>query len=196
MVAPGSGALAAAQVAAPAVVAGAVAGGAATANNMNVTVQLGAPADNKANAEDPRTKRDPNRSFSSAQRDAVRTFFEQQRDPKLECPPFTSKDRSNKVCVSVRGRAKAWKLNEPLDKVLGIKDIPMGLREVLGAPGPGFRYVQVMEDILLVEESTNMVVDMVLDLGGVPVNPKPSSTAGQDSASTAQAPAATTPGNR
>ncbi len=105
-------------------------------------------------------------NFSSNDRVIVRSYFDELRGEK-ECPVFMK--ASGEKCISVRGAIKQWKLNQPLESGAMATDIPIGLREKLGAPPLKFKFLQVNEDILLVSERGSVVVDMILDFGGIPV---------------------------
>lgn len=124
---------------------------------------------NIENEEDDEKRRIPNQKFSPESRGLISRFFDELRGDK-ECPPFMKPQ--GEMCVTVRPN-RTWKLGEPLDGQSMITDIPLKLRERLGAPPRGHKFIQINEDILLVNEKNNVVADMVLDFGGVSVKKTP-----------------------
>ncbi len=122
------------------------------------------------NQEEKRSDQDedepPKGNFTSNDRVIVRSYFDKLRGEK-ECPDFMK--ASGEECISVRGAIKQWKLNQSLESGAMATDIPIGLREKLGSPPSKFKFLQVNEDILLVSERGSVVVDMILDFGGIPV---------------------------
>lgn len=102
--------------------------------------------------------------FSTDQRRALQSYFDEQRKDQ-ECPTFTRNQGGR--CVSVRVGAKPWKQGEPLDNSAPIAEPGAALLERLGRAPVGYRYLQVHEDVVLVNERTMVVVDAILDLGGV-----------------------------
>lgn len=72
------------------------------------------------------------------------------------------------TCVTVRAN-RFWKIGEPLDGQSLTSEIPLKIREKLGSPPANHKYIQINEDILLININTNIVSDMILDFGGIRV---------------------------
>ena len=63
------------------------------------------------------------------------------------------------------GQAKKWQLGRPLPRDVIYYNVPQPLVVQIGLPPPGYRYVRVASDILLIAIGTGMVVDAIQDLG-------------------------------
>ncbi|WP_235001417.1 RcnB family protein [Nitrosovibrio sp. Nv4] len=55
----------------------------------------------------------------------------------------------------------------PLPRDIIFYDLPPHLMGRLGGPGPGYRYVRVAADILLIAVGTGMVIDAIEDLNSM-----------------------------
>lgn len=110
-----------------------------------------------------------NARFSKKDRLTASKFFDELRGDK-ECPPFMKPQ--GEMCTTVRPN-RTWKRGEPLGDQSTVADVPLKLQERLGPAPRHHKYIQIDEDILLINEKTNVVADMILDLGGVPVKPRP-----------------------
>ena len=78
------------------------------------------------------------------------------------CPPGLAK--KNNGCIPP-GHAKKWEIGRPLARDVIYYDLPPQLVVQIGAPPPGYRYVRVAADILLIAAGTGMVIDAIADLG-------------------------------
>ncbi|MEY2622673.1 MAG: hypothetical protein RIT26_2493 [Pseudomonadota bacterium] len=85
-----------------------------------------------------------------------------------ECPD--NMKVQGEICVSVRPRR--WKLGEPLPPNTPAKDLPAQWNDILKLPPEGFRYIWLNEDILLIQNGTELVADQILDYGGYRKKPK------------------------
>jgi Ni/Co efflux regulator RcnB len=65
------------------------------------------------------------------------------------------------------GQAKKWRTGQPLPRDVVFYDIPPALVVRIGTPPPGYRYVRVAADILLIAIGTGMVIDAITDLGNM-----------------------------
>jgi Ni/Co efflux regulator RcnB len=63
------------------------------------------------------------------------------------------------------GQAKKWHVGKQLPRDIRYYEVPAAIVIQLPPPGPGYRYVRVASDILLIAIGTGMVVDAVRDLG-------------------------------
>jgi len=78
------------------------------------------------------------------------------------CPPGLAKKHNG--CMPP-GQAKQWSLGHPLPRQVIFYELPPAIAVELGVPPPGYRYVRVANDILLVAIGTGTVVDAIQDLG-------------------------------
>ncbi|WP_299019027.1 RcnB family protein [uncultured Tepidimonas sp.] len=101
--------------------------------------------------------------FGDRQREAVRLVFGSQI-AQGHCPPGLAK--KNNGCRPP-GLAKAWTLGKPLPPGVVTYPLPKELQRRLGDPPPGYRFVRVAADILLIAIGTAIVVDAIEDLAGL-----------------------------
>lgn len=80
------------------------------------------------------------------------------------CPPGLAK--KNNGCMPP-GQAKKWAYGQPLSSDVDFYDLSPELIREFGPPPPGYRYVRVSGDLLLLTTATGLVVDAIMDLGGM-----------------------------
>jgi hypothetical protein len=90
----------------------------------------------------------------------VRDYYSEQVRAG-RCPPGLAK--KNNGCLPP-GQAKKWRVGQPLPRDLVYYELPSQVVVQLG-PLPGYRYVRVASDILLIAVGTGLVVDAIEDLG-------------------------------
>lgn len=78
------------------------------------------------------------------------------------CPPGLAK--KNNGCLPP-GQAKKWHVGQPLARNVIYYEVPRPLMVRIGLPPPGYRYVRVASDILMIAIGTGMVMDAIQDLG-------------------------------
>jgi len=78
------------------------------------------------------------------------------------CPPGLAKKHNG--CMPP-GQAKKWRVGQPLPKDVVIYDLPPALVIRIGTPPPGYKYVRVAADVLLIAIGSRMVADAIVDLG-------------------------------
>ena len=78
------------------------------------------------------------------------------------CPPGLAKKRNG--CMPP-GQAKKWKMGRPLPAGVVVHEVPQLLVVKIGVPPPGYQYVRVASDILMIAVGTRMVMDAISDLG-------------------------------
>jgi hypothetical protein len=101
--------------------------------------------------------------FNQRQRAVAHDYFG-QRFNRGNCPPGLV--RKSHSCLPP-GYAKKWRIGYPLPRDVVFYDLPRPLRGQLGYPGPGYRYVRVAADILLIVVGTGMVIDAIEDLSSM-----------------------------
>ena len=96
----------------------------------------------------------PGAYFNDRHREAVRTYYASH--PGKNCPPGLAK--KNNGCMPP-GQAKKWHVGEPLPTTVVYTPVPQVVLVKLPAVPPGYRYVDVAGDILLIAAGSRMVVD-------------------------------------
>ena len=99
--------------------------------------------------------------FQDQHRVVVREYYTEQFS-KGRCPPGLAK--KNNGCMPP-GQAKKWRLGYPLPSDVIYYSVPQPLVLQIGAPPPGYRYVRVANDILMIAIGTGMIVDAIQNLG-------------------------------
>ena len=116
-------------------------------------------------AEKPKAPEAPDGFLGRRQKVQITEFFEENRGTD-ECPKGLVK-RGTKCEAQFKERD--WKLRQPLPASERPEELPLPLLVKLGPPPPDHQYKRVGADILLLKGPQNIVVDAVLDLGGVSV---------------------------
>jgi Ni/Co efflux regulator RcnB len=99
--------------------------------------------------------------FGDPHRAEVREYYEHEYK-KGHCPPGLAK--KNNGCMPP-GQAKKWEVGHALPSTVRYYDVPAPLLVRLGPPAPGYRYVRVDDNILLLATGTRMVIDAITGLG-------------------------------
>ena len=98
--------------------------------------------------------------FGERQRVEVSSYYETQgRSGK--CPPGLAKKHNG---CQPPGQAKKWQMGRPLERDVVFYPVPSAVVVRIGVPPAGYRYVRVLNDILLVAIASNVVVDAIEDL--------------------------------
>ena len=115
----------------------------------------------RAESRDSRDKGESAHRFKDEHRVAVREYY--GGEPKAgRCPPGLAK--KNNGCMPP-GQAKKWTVGRTLPRDVIFYEVPGPLVVQLGVPAPGYRYVRVAGDILLIAIGTAIVIDAIQDLG-------------------------------
>lgn len=101
------------------------------------------------------------RYFGDSHRTYVREYYAGEFHAG-RCPPGLAKKRNG--CMPP-GQAKKWRVGQPLPREVIFYDLPPALVVQIGVPPPGYRFVRVASDILLIAIGTGLVVDAIQDLG-------------------------------
>jgi len=113
--------------------------------------------------EPPRPPGAVSRHFEDRHRVAVRDYYvTEYRSGR--CPPGLAKKHNG--CMPP-GQAKKWQVGHPLPREVIFYDLPPALVVQIGVPPPGYRFVRVAADILLIAVGTGMVIDAITDLGNM-----------------------------
>lgn len=98
--------------------------------------------------------------FNDNQRQAVRTYYTQQYGDGRRCPPGLAK--KNNGCLPP-GQVR-YTVGQPLPRTVTVYQVPQPVIVQLPVAPPGYRYVRVGNDILLVSPQSQMVVDVIAGL--------------------------------
>lgn len=101
------------------------------------------------------------RHFRDSHRTSVREYYAAEFHAG-RCPPGLAKKHNG--CMPP-GQAKKWRVGQPLPREVIFYDLPPALVVQIGVPPPGYRFVRVASDLLMIAIGTGLVVDAILDLG-------------------------------
>lgn len=99
------------------------------------------------------------RYFIDRHRTAIHEYYFKEYQAG-RCPPGLAKKHNG--CMPP-GQAKKWTIGRPLPRDVVFYDLPSGIN--IGPPPPGYRFVRVASDILMISIGTGMVIDAINDLG-------------------------------
>lgn len=98
--------------------------------------------------------------FGGQQRVVVTEYYS-KRYVSGKCPPGLKKKQNG--CLPP-GQAKKWAKGQPLPRTVVYYPVPQEVVVRIGVPPPGYRYVRVANDLLLIAIATSMVIDAIEDL--------------------------------
>lgn len=98
--------------------------------------------------------------FHDRQRTVIRDYYHREFSGG-HCPPGLAKKHNG--CMPP-GQAKKWSRGRVLPRDVVYYDLPPALVVEIGVPPPGYKYVRVAGDILMIAIGTSMVVDAIEDL--------------------------------
>ena len=101
--------------------------------------------------------------FDDGKRAHIHSYY-QDEFRSGHCPPGLAKKRNG--CMPP-GQAKKWHVGQPLPRDVVVYDVPPALVVRIGTPPPGYKYVRVAADILLIAVGTRMVAEAISDLGRI-----------------------------
>ena len=98
--------------------------------------------------------------FNDNQREAVRGYYVRQYGDGRRCPPGLAK--KNNGCMP-QGQVR-YTVGQPLPRTVTVYQVPQPVIVQLPVAPPGYRYVRVGNDILLVSPQSQLVVDVIAGL--------------------------------
>ncbi len=102
------------------------------------------------------------RYFDDNHRTYVREYYGKEFHAG-RCPPGLAKKHNG--CMPPGQAKKMWQIGQPLPRDVVFYNLPPALTAQIGVPPPGYRFVRVASDILMIAIGTGMVVDAIQDLG-------------------------------
>lgn len=99
--------------------------------------------------------------FDTRHRDEIRAYYSREYR-RGHCPPGL--ERKHDGCMPP-GYARRWRAGERLPRDVARHELPPSLVVRIGVPPPGYRYVRVGTDVLMIAAGTGMIVDAINDLG-------------------------------
>jgi Ni/Co efflux regulator RcnB len=99
--------------------------------------------------------------FDERHREAVRDYYAREFHHG-HCPHGLAKKHDG--CVPP-GHARRWEVGERLPTDVRRYSLPHSLTVEIGVPPPGYQYVRVASDVLMIATGTGMIVDAIDDLG-------------------------------
>lgn len=135
------------------------------ANGLLMSGQVMAQSEDNGNRDNDRKENNADRNegrkhFDDNQKVAVREYF-QKESSQGRCPPGLAK--KNNGC-NPPGQVKRWQMGEPLQQDVTYRELPLDLRNLLGAPAQGYHYGMIDSDILLLLDGTEIVFDAITSL--------------------------------
>jgi Ni/Co efflux regulator RcnB len=100
--------------------------------------------------------------FIDRHRAVIRDYYAGEYQSTGRCPPGLAKKHNG--CMPP-GQAKKWAIGRPLPRDVVFYDLPPAVLGNFGPPPPGYRFVRVASDILMITIGSGMVVDAINDLG-------------------------------
>lgn len=100
--------------------------------------------------------------FIDRHRSVIRDYYAAEYRSTGRCPPGLAKKHNG--CMPP-GQAKKWTIGRPLPRDVVFYDLPPAVLGNFGPPPPGYRFVRVASDILMITIGSGMVVDAINDLG-------------------------------
>ncbi|MGZ8136925.1 MAG: hypothetical protein ACXW1W_08245 [Methylococcaceae bacterium] len=117
--------------------------------------------DNKYDKDDRDDHGSHKRHFDDRQRTVINNYYIQEfRSGR--CPPGLAKKHNG---CAPPGHARKWVIGRPIPRDVIFYDLPPAVIVQLGAPLPGYRYVRVASDILLISIGAGLIVDAIQDVG-------------------------------
>ena len=95
-------------------------------------------------------------------RNVVRTYYRTEYDAG-RCPPGLAK--KNNGCLPPGQAKKLWVIGQPLPPHIAYEPMPRALRTQLTPPPPGYDYVRVADDIVLMSTEKRVIAGLLGNLG-------------------------------
>lgn len=101
--------------------------------------------------------------FNDQQREQARQYYSQTYPNGKKCPPGLAK--KNNGCLPP-GQAKNWAVGQRVPQGVTVYNVDQPVLRQLPAAPYGYRYARIGGDIVLVQQSNNLIVDIIVGLLG------------------------------
>ncbi|MDP3311403.1 MAG: DUF1236 domain-containing protein [Polaromonas sp.] len=105
----------------------------------------------------------PGTYFNDQQRTVVRQYYVQNYSNGKKCPPGLAK--KNNGCMPP-GQARTWAVGQPIPRGVTTYAVPQPVIAQLPAAPYGYRYARIDGDTVLVQQQSNLIVDIIQGLLG------------------------------
>ncbi len=99
--------------------------------------------------------------FDDRQRSSVREYYAHAYGNGKKCPPGLAKKHNG--CMPP-GHAGNWQVGQPLPRGATVYPLPSPVIQLLPPAPYGYRYVRIGGDIVLVQQQSNLIVDIIIGL--------------------------------
>lgn len=100
----------------------------------------------------------PGTYFNDQQRTVVREYYVQNYSSGKKCPPGLAK--KNNGCMPP-GQARQWAVGQPVPRGVTVYAVPQPVIVQLPPAPYGYRYARIGGDIVLVQQKSNLIVDII-----------------------------------
>ena len=105
----------------------------------------------------------PGSYFNDQQRVDVRDYYVQRYANRKNCPPGLAK--KNNGCMPP-GLVRSWTVGQPVPAGVTIYAVPQPIIRQLPPAPYGYRYARIGGDLVLVQQQSNLIVDIIQSLLG------------------------------
>jgi len=102
--------------------------------------------------------------FNDDHRRRVRTYYVEHYGGSRGCPPGLA--RKNNACMPPGQAKRYYGVGEPLPRGVVVYTLPQPVLVQLPPVPPGYRYVRIGNDIVLLSPESGLVVDVIVNLLG------------------------------
>jgi hypothetical protein len=121
----------------------------------------GGPSDNRGSGQQQGPGSANNFVVVDRDRSAVSSYYRDEFG-RGNCPPGLAKKGNG--CLPPGQAKKLWAINQPLPPAVVYYPLPPPLYSQLTPPPPGYQYVRVDSDVLLIQSASRLVVNLVVNL--------------------------------
>ena len=100
----------------------------------------------------------PGSYFNAQNRTYVQQYYTESYGKSKRCPPGLAK--KNNGCVPL-GQARSWVVGQPLPRGVTVYAVPQPVIRQLPAAPYGYKYILIGGDVVLVQQQSNLIVDII-----------------------------------
>lgn len=129
--------------------------------NGNAAHSAGPSQDNRGPADQQRSEPHGHFVIVDHDRSAVASYYREEF-ARGSCPPGLAKKDNG--CLPPGQAKKMWVVDQPLAPTVVYYPLPSELFNRLTPPPPGYQYVRIDDDVLLMQTASRSIVDLVVNL--------------------------------